>query len=74
VKQEGRWVLLGDLPLLYSPKCVEEEFSEVRHFGILGSSHSSDPILSGVLMYRAEEFLVVHKKQIISQASIMALS
>jgi hypothetical protein len=25
-------------PLDYSPKCVEEEFSEVRLLGILGSS------------------------------------
>jgi hypothetical protein len=37
----------------YSPEeCVEGVFSEVRHDGALGSSHSPGPMPSGVLMYR----------------------
>jgi hypothetical protein len=44
---EGRYpptAVLQALPsnFFYSPKLVEEEFSELRHDGVLRSSHTSD--------------------------------
>jgi hypothetical protein len=33
--------------LLYSPECVEEEFCELRHDGVLRSSH---PVSQGVII------------------------
>jgi hypothetical protein len=41
---------LRGLPLLYSPECVEGEFSEVRLTEFLGSSTQPRPYAAGVLM------------------------
>jgi hypothetical protein len=38
--------------VLYSPKCLEEEFCEVRGYGVLGSLASDVyPILSLLVLY-----------------------
>ncbi len=31
-------------PALYSPECVEEDFCELRHNGVLRSSHITPPL------------------------------
>ena len=39
----------------YSPECAEGEFSELRPEGVLGSTHVSGPMPSGLLMHGAGE-------------------